>query len=533
MMSSLVLTGFMACGKTSVGREVAARLGWRFVDMDAEIEARSAKNVAAIFAEDGEPAFRQLEHQLLQELAPQREVVIATGGGALLDERNRRLLDDRHVVVCLWAGIDQILERAAGDPAGQVRPLLAVDDPRARVEQLLAERRDVYRSLPWQVDTDGRSVAQVVDRVATLAKLWRRQVQAGEDSYPIYLGSGLIDELGQVLCAKGAAPASRVAVISNDVVAPLYAERARAALTGSGLRSSLCVLPDGEKHKTLESVARVYEFLLDQRLDRRDTVLALGGGVVGDMAGFAAATYMRGVRFVGVPTTLLAMVDASVGGKTGVDLPRGKNLVGAFKQPAAVCADPSVLQTLAPEELRGAVAEVIKHGVIGAPALFGELEAAAGQLELWTGVQGCSWIATAIEVKVAVVEQDPLEKGCRAGLNLGHTVGHALEQLSGFALSHGMAVSVGLVAAARIAARLGRMPSDDADRIEALLDAWGLPVRCPPHRAEEVISAMAHDKKKQGRSLRWALPQRVGHVELYDDVVMDDVAAVLRHLGAQ
>jgi 3-dehydroquinate synthase len=255
-------------------------------------------------------------------------------------------------------------------------------------------------------------------------------------------------------------------------------------------------------------------------------VLALGGGVTGDVAGFAAATFMRGVRFAQVPTTLLAMTDASVGGKTGVDLPQGKNLVGAFKQPEIVFIDLAVLETLPAEEVRAGMAEVIKHGVIDAPDLFADLEADQAPI---TARQ----LARSIRVKIDVIEQDPFERGRRAVLNLGHTTAHGLERLSDYAMRHGDAVSIGMVAAARIAAKIGLADLALAEGIEAVLVAWGLPVRCPAHEAGAIYESMGHDKKKRGRMLRWVLPREIGVVEIVEDVPPDVVKSVLCDLGAK
>jgi 3-dehydroquinate synthase len=269
-------------------------------------------------------------------------------------------------------------------------------------------------------------------------------------------------------------------------------------------------------------------------------VLSLGGGVTGDIAGFAAASFMRGIRFVQVPTTLLAMVDASVGGKTGVDLPQGKNLVGAFKQPKLVVVDPSVLATLPGDEMRSGTAEVIKHGIIGAPQLFEELEGMVRASAAYSTVptigeftQLGSRIAQALRVKIKVVEQDPYERGPRAVLNLGHTIGHALEKLSGFELRHGEAVAVGLVGAARIAAVLDDADPALAGRVEAVLAGWDLPVRCPPFNVESIWNAMAHDKKRRGDALRWVLPYSIGDVRVVEDVPPSVVKSVLQEMGAR
>jgi 3-dehydroquinate synthetase len=255
--------------------------------------------------------------------------------------------------------------------------------------------------------------------------------------------------------------------------------------------------------------------------------------VTGDIAGFAAATFMRGIPFVQIPTTILAMADASVGAKTGVDLPQGKNLVGVFKQPELVLMDPTVLATLPLEEIRSGMAEVIKHGVIDAPDLFADLESGAGTVSSWWGGAGVIWLARTLRVKIDVVELDPFERGRRTVLNLGHTVGHGLERVSGFALRHGEAVGIGMVAAARIAAQLGRADPSLAGRISAALASWDLPVQCPPFDVERIWEAMTHDKKKQGGELRWVLPRDIGEIEIATTVPPKIVKAVLRDLGAR
>ena len=266
-------------------------------------------------------------------------------------------------------------------------------------------------------------------------------------------------------------------------------------------------------------MAGLYDHLIEAGLDRRSPIIALGGGVVGDTAGFGAATYLRGVPLVQIPTTLLAMVDASVGGKTGVDLPQGKNLVGAFKQPEMVIVDPKVLATLAKEEFLAGLAEVIKHGIIDAPVLFAALE--KGQYDL-------AWLLfEAINVKVRVVEADPFEQGRRAVLNLGHTFGHAFERLAHYQMRHGFGVAIGLACATRLATRLGYCSGETTERIIGLLDQVGLPSQPPAYSPAEVWQAMGTDKKRQGKSLRFILPRAIGDVDIFGDIAEADVKAVL------
>ncbi len=527
-MRNLILTGFMGTGKTAVGREVARRLEAPFVDMDSEIEARAGKSIPRIFAEDGEATFRRMEAALSQELSRRNGLVIATGGGALVDPANRRALMESGTVVCLTATGDEILRRVGGSGDAD-RPLLNVAHPRAEIARLLAARRQAYAAIPWQIDTTRLSIEEVARRVMAFAEVVTLPVHHPGGAYCVHVGAGLLDHVGGALRAGGLAEGSRVAIVSNPVVAPLYYERVAESVSAAGLRPFPCIIPDGEPHKTLATVAALYDRFLTNDLDRSGAVLSLGGGVTGDVAGFAAATFMRGVRFAQAPTTLLAMVDASVGGKTGVDLSQGKNLVGAFKQPVAVVVDPTVLATLEEAEFRSGMAEVIKHGIIGDAALFAELETPKCNTQ---PAMSSAQIVRALQVKVEVVADDPYEQGRRAVLNLGHTVGHGLEKLSAYSLRHGEAVSVGMVAAARIAVALGRAGPAVAGRIEATLAAWGLPVRCPDFSSGEIWHAMAHDKKRRGRRLRWVLPRAIGQVELCGDVPEETVKSVLRELGA-
>ncbi|MDY6876236.1 MAG: 3-dehydroquinate synthase [Chloroflexota bacterium] len=530
LIGNIVLTGFMGTGKTSVGRQVARRTGRAFVDMDTEIEARAGKSLPRIFAEDGEGMFRRMEAALCEELSAQQGLVIATGGGALVDPINRARMRSG-TIVCLTCDVDEIMQRVSEDNSD--RPLLNVGHPRAEIERLLELRREAYRAIPWQIDTTDLSVEEVAVRVVGIAGVITLLVRYPGGQYPIHSGDGLLVHIGGMLGAAGVPEGSRIAVVSNPVVSPLYGAQVEAALRSAGFQPCACSIPDGELHKTPATIAALYDQFLANELDRSGTVLSLGGGVTGDLAGFAAATFMRGLRFVQVPTTLLAMVDASVGAKTGVDLPQGKNLVGAFKQPALVVVDPAVLATLPAEEIHSGMAEVIKHGIIGAPDLFAELERRGEGKGTRSQGDWVVWIAHSLRVKIAIVEQDPFEQGRRAALNLGHTVGHALERLSGFSLRHGEAVSIGMVAAARIAVELGQAGLLLAPRIEAALAAWGLPVRCPPFDANAIWKAMAHDKKRRGRSLRWVLPHALGDVEITEGVPQETVMSVLRDLGAR
>jgi len=534
MTANLILTGFMGTGKTTVGQALAKELQRPFVDMDARIEAQAGKSIPRIFAEDGESAFRQMEAALCAELGRQEGLIIATGGGALINPANREALQHNGTILCLEADPDDILRRvreADGD-AVTSRPLLAVPDPRAEIARLLALRRAAYRAIPWHVETTGRAVAGIVEQARALAETSTLPVRYPGGTYPIHIGRGLLAHLGGALAAAGIPDGTAIAVVTNPLVGTLYVAQVEANLKVAGYRPFVCVIPDGESHKTLATVRALYGLFLKGNLDRSGVVLALGGGVTGDIAGFAAATFMRGTRFVQVPTTLLAMTDASVGGKTGVDLPQGKNLVGAFKEPELVLVDLDTLRSLPEIEFQSGMAEVLKHGVIADAGLFEELAELGRQPRGAQREISAALLARSLRVKIDVVEEDPYETDRRAVLNLGHTSAHGLEQVSNFTLRHGLAVSIGMVIAARIAETIGVAQAGLAAHLSEVLRIWGLPVTCPPSEVDAVWSAMIHDKKKRGKSLRWVLPRAIGEVIITDEVPPDVVKAVLAEMGA-
>jgi 3-dehydroquinate synthase len=323
-----------------------------------------------------------------------------------------------------------------------------------------------------------------------------------------------LDHIGQALSARGLK--GPVALVCDSNVLPLYAPRAETALRASGYTVRICPVPAGEGHKNLETIASLWGEFLQTGLERGSTVVALGGGVTGDMAGFAAATYLRGVHWAAVPTTLLSMVDASLGGKTGFDLPQGKNLVGAFHPPSLVLADPQLLCSLSEGELRSGMAEVVKHGILADTTLF---ERCAGGWEALRGPDALNpdWEETvrrAMAVKVRVIQADPYEQGIRAMLNLGHTLGHAIEAASGFALRHGEAVAIGTVAVARLALEEGYCDADLPERFVSVFHGLGLPVEIPPHLDRDIfLTALRADKKRVDGKVRFAVPFAVGKVE--------------------
>ena len=350
-------------------------------------------------------------------------------------------------------------------------------------------------------------------------------------AYDITIGRGMLHNVGEALAKLSGA--RKAAIITDSNVGPLYGDVVVRSLRELGIVPIIATIPAGEDHKTLSALHPVYDLLLSTKIERTTPVLALGGGVIGDMAGFVAATILRGVPFVQIPTTLLAMVDASVGGKTGINHAAGKNLIGAFHQPIAVLIDPEVLQTLGDRELRGGLAECIKHDIIRDEAGFADLEkniprALQRDLDYLAAL-----VAHNVAIKAKVVEADPFEKGERAHLNFGHTFGHAIETVSHYAYSHGESVALGMAAAARAAVELDLLDDSARRRIVALIEKAGLPVRGMTLDAKAVVDAMIFDKKVKAGKVRFVLPERIGRVVIRDNVPPAVVASAVEAIRAE
>ena len=502
-LSLFFIYGPPGAGKSSVGRMLAQALDIPFWDLDAEIEARSRKTIPELFNRYGESGFRRRERRILVTLVSHPRGVISLGGGALLDAESRALVESRGQVICLDAPLELLLNRL--ETSEQERPLLS-GDLRQRLEKLLQGRASHYAAFPLRLDTDGLTSAEIA---------WQAQVRLGAfhvrgmgAGYDVRVKAGGIDALGELILSRNLGGAA--VIVTDENVARYHAERAMDSLKSAGFSTHLTVISAGEGHKNLETVANLWQSFTLARLERGSTVIALGGGVVGDLAGFAAATYLRGIPWVAVPTSLLGMVDASLGGKTGFDLPWGKNLVGAFHPPRLVLADPQLLDTLPNAEMRSGLAEVVKHGLIGDSELFALC--ARGWKAVMTDLDEV--VRRAMAVKVRLIQADPYEDGPRAALNLGHTLGHALEHASGYRLRHGEAVAIGMVAAARLAEKTGAAQKGLTDEIAAVLKTLGLPVEIPPGLDRSAIqAAMNLDKKRRGGALRFVLPLRIGAVQ--------------------
>ena len=550
---NVFITGFSGTGKTTTGHEVARLLGWKFVDTDDLIVASEGMAIEDIFSRHGEEEFRRIERETLKTVARSRHQVVSTGGGIIMDERNRAVMDCAGVVVLLEARPDTLVRRLRQQEADEgddlvARPMLDADDLVERIHSLKAQRQFNYTRAHWTVHTDFLSPTQAAEEVVRGFNMVNASLNMAESDsarmddpdlaaevrtsagdYPLWVGWQLIDDVGERI-RRIMDPG--VAYIITDEGVYRQARRAQNSLEMSGIAAHLFVMPSGEQSKTLATAQHIYTWLAGLKAERGHLVLAVGGGVVGDLAGFVAATYLRGLPFAQVPTSLLAMMDAAIGGKTAVDLPQGKNLVGAFYQPKFVLADVSVLQTLPERELRSGWAEAIKHGLIMADDLLSTFESQTDEIQALEPEIATDVIRRSMAIKANVVSQDERETlGIRVLLNYGHTIGHGIEAATGYGqYLHGEAVSIGMMGAARISNGMGLMSDAEVERQQSVLAAYGLPLSAPSVDPGSVLEAMRSDKKVAGGAIRWVLLDGIGNAITRNDVpaeLVDDVLSGL------
>jgi len=532
------------------------------VDSDNQIAALAGKGIPEIFAQDGEPRFRELERQVLEEVCAKKGFVIAVGGGAVVDPGNRELFAQSGVVICLEAKPQTIYRRLllAQKANSVVRPLLAADDPPKRIEELKKSRQHYYAMADWTVHTDNLTLKEVCHEVMhgwkQVSERWDAKKRHGvfslsspvsteggatrwegaacvvttaTTSYPVFVGWGLLDELGKQMRQAGLG--DFVHIISDEDVYLHYGARASKSLEEAGFSAECFLVIPGEGTKTIDTAKEIYDWLVERRAERGHTIVALGGGVVGDLAGFVAATFLRGLPLVQVPTTLVAMADSAIGGKVAVNHPLGKNLIGAFYQPRLVVADVSTLSTLPQRELASGWAEVIKHALILDPELLEFLEANAERLVNLETEATTEAVKRSAALKAGVVSEDEKERGKRMILNYGHTIAHGLEAATGYErFLHGEAVSIGMMGAAMLSEKLGLLTKEIVKRQEAIIQRFGLPTTCSEVDRAEVLRAMELDKKVREGTVRWVLLAGVGKPVLQDDVSVKHVVSVLEEL---
>ena len=550
MGPNIYLTGFSGSGKTTVGRQVAATTGWTYRDTDDEIVAATGRAIEDIFREDGEAAFRKLERSVLESVSQGEQQVISTGGGIVLDEGTRRTMDATGIIVCLEARADTIYRRLSGPDETHdeqvVRPLLQDSDPLRRIISLKAERQPLYALAHWTVHTDELSVTEVASEVVRARDICSNRASSTESydadlaatvrtssgDYPVWVGWGLSHTVGErvkTLIDPGAA------YVITDNLVHRHARKVQMSMEAAGVPSHIFVMEAGERHKSLDTLTHIYRWLAERKAERGHLIVAVGGGVVGDVAGYAAATYLRGMPVMQAPTTLVAMMDAAVGGKTAVDLPQGKNLVGAFKQPEFVLADVEALSTLPERALVSGWAEAIKHALILDEPLLRVFEENVDAIAALEPETASDALRRSVAIKADVVSRDERETlGIRALLNYGHTTAHAIEAVTGYErYLHGEAVSIGMMAAADISNRMGMLSDDDVVRQRSVLEAYGLPLKYREADPAAMRDAMSMDKKTVGGRVRWVLLDGIGNAVTRSDVPPEFIDKALREVSKQ
>ncbi len=522
---NIILVGMMGAGKTTVGKMLARQLGKTFIDCDEEIQKRTGVKISHIFDVEGEEGFRVRESAVIHELIKLDNIILATGGGAVLKPDNRDILKKNGVVIYLKSGVHDLWQRTRHD---HNRPLLQTANPRAKLQEIFEQRDSLYTAVADHIVHTGKQSVQTliarlikklntpVTDIPSIHNMQTLDLGLDERSYQIHIGQELMNQAELLLKHI---PHKRAVVVSNTTVAPLYLEKLSNTLASNGIQIQSIILPDGEQYKNSASLNHIFDELLGNRSERTTPLIALGGGVIGDLTGFAAATYLRGVPFIQIPTTLLAQVDSSVGGKTGINHPLGKNMIGAFYQPRVVIADVATLNTLSNKELRAGIAEVIKYGLIRDLPFLEWLELNMEKL-LQRDPEALQYaIVRSCRNKAEVVGNDERESGERALLNLGHTFGHAIENAMGYGVwLHGEAVAAGTMMATDLSGRLGWLTEQDVERTKALFLAAGLPVKGPHLGNEKYIQLMGLDKKVADGKIRFVLLKQLGQAVISDEV---------------
>ena len=536
---NIILGGFMATGKSSVGRRLAIVLGYDFLDLDTLIAAEEGMPISQVFTTRGEVTFRALETRMVERVAGRTGCVVATGGGTIVNPHNLETLKRSGVVVALTADPDTILARIGPT---EDRPMLWGGDKRERVRLLLEERAEAYAKADLIVDASARTIDHVVNHILEFLSLHHViagrttinlpsmaesfRITLGPRSHEVIIGPGLLGEVGRLV--KGLGLAQTGILLTNPEDNRLFGARVVRSLADAGFTVRCVELAEQEEAKGLETLGWLYRQMAAERLERRSPVFALGGVVTGEIAGFAAATYLRGLPLIQIPTSPIAQVDTSIGGKVAVNLPEGKNLVGAFYQPRQVIIDVEALASFPVREFRAGLAEVVKIAAIRDRDLFEYLEKNVEEVLSQDLRALVRFVRRACEIKASIVEADEWETDVRSILNFGHTVGHALEAATGYqGPNHGEAVAMGMMVAARMAVLRGICVAEALDRLKKLLQAFALPTSLPVD-AVEVLRFVRYDKKIQDRQLRFVLLKDIGDSVVASLESPDELEAALK-----
>jgi shikimate kinase / 3-dehydroquinate synthase len=568
MKQGIYLIGFSGSGKSTVAKRIGAQLSWPAYDLDSVIVERSGMTIPMIFEREGEPGFRSREAEALRAVSDSGPFVVATGGGTPVRAENRQFMASKGWIVCLEGRPEILLARIQrqlkeSDPTA-IRPMLDAVYPLDQVRALKNTRQSLYALADWTVHTDRMTSQEVADEVIRAAEVLAKApditsmldapalqmrhtltpdlpppiaVSGGPWPYQAVVGWNHLHSLGDQL-RRILPQARRVAVLAETNAWDRVGTIVQESLQGAGLTLHIRKMQQDERHKSTEEANAIYDWLLEVRLRRNDVLMVVGGGAIDDLGGFVASTFMRGVPLVKVPTTLESMVDSSIGGKTALNHPGARNLIGTFFHPRLAWADASLLLDEEPRQLRSAWAEVVKYGMLESSllrdqprgdTLFGELEKHVEELIALRRPVLLNVIARCLALKAQVVSGDERDSGqYRIFLNYGHTVGHALETAVNYELPHGEAVAIGMAVEARLAVRLGLADASVETRQNDLLALFGLPTRIPPVPHQQLLELIHHDKKVFGDAPRWILPVAIGRAVVSGNVSEADLIAVLR-----
>lgn len=523
---NVFFTGFMATGKTRIGEATARSMGWQFIDTDKYIEAEQNRSISEIFEKEGEAYFRDLEFKAIQTLARKEYHIISLGGGALTQARVLQLIKREGILVRLWAPVEVISERIGRKDTRPLMRGLTDQERQAKIQAMLDEREPYYSQADLSIESrDDTTVDQLTRQLKSKISAWNYkavEVKTSQGNYPIFIGTNFFDLTHSIF--QGLELDTDFLLVTDSNVARHQKHNLKKLVRqANGCRSFR--FPAGEQFKNLQTLNRLYTFMLRKGYSRKTTLLQFSGGVIGDMAGYGAASYQRGIPFVQIPTTLLSMVDSSVGGKVAVNHSLGKNMIGAFYQPKAVLINLEVLNTLEPIEYLAGLAEVIKYGVIWDQDFFTYLEDHTEALKARDMTVLKTVVTRCCEIKAEVVSQDEREHGIRAILNYGHTFGHAIEKLTNYeTFSHGIAVSLGMRVAGHLAAELGMWSHAENDRQTRLLDSLDFPKYFDVN-VEQAWEAMGIDKKvEQGKRI-YILPETMGKVSKVTNASIEQIEA--------
>lgn len=539
-VQKIYLVGFSYTGKTTIGRLLAKQLGWLFYDLDEMIVKFHKKSIPEIFNNEGEKKFRLLETNALKRISKDKNIVVATGGGAITQKNNREIMQNGFTV-CLEAKPKTILTRSKNSLETK-RPLLEINQKNSevKIKTLKKERQFFYSLSDCTVHTDSLEPEKIANEIERLLDVYTPIIQQSNNTIPVRHkhGSYNIDvvsnNIPRLINKLQSMNHSKIFIITDTNVWNALGKKIQNAFDSANIPFHLFEVKPGEKTKNLQTVEYLYDGLIKAQAERNDTLIAFGGGVIGDLAGFVAATFMRGIRFVNVPTSLTAMVDSSIGGKVGINLNIAKNMVGSFYQPYFVFNDISFLQTLGEREISEGWAEAIKHAIILDPSLFKIFQNNISKVKNLDEILIKDLIIKSIQIKAKIVSEDEFEKrNRRILLNFGHTIGHALEAEGNFeTYLHGEAVSIGMIGALLISKKLGLVSKEILQSISELLESYNLPIKIKNLKTQNIFNRLKHDKKMEKGSLKWVLLKDLGKTiikqNIPETIIIDSIEKLVQ-----